>query len=161
MITSPVTELLESNSIPFSVVVIPLTEDKNPIRNLEELLQSKGRDPQSVVRSLLFKTPSDDYVLLAIAGAGRVDWGILRKHLGERKLRMAELDEVEDATNYIVGAVPPLALPDNVRIVVDDSVLSFDTVIIGSGVLGYALSLSRVHLLSLLADADKGSFSKE
>lgn len=161
MIISPVTELLESNSIPFSVVVIPLTEDKKPIRNLEELLQSKGRDPQSVVRSLLFKTPSDDYVLLAIAGADRVDWGTLRKHLGERKLRMAEFDEIEDATGYIVGAVPPIALPDNVRIVVDDSVLAFDSVIIGSGVLGYALSLSRARLLSLLDDADKGDFSKE
>jgi len=161
MIKSPVTELLNSNAIPFDVIEIPLTEDKKPIRNLEELLQSEGRDPHSVIRSLLFKTPSDEFVLLAVAGGGRVDWGTLRKHLGERKLRMAEFDEVEQATTYIVGAVPPIALPNTVRIVVDDSVIGFDNVIIGSGVLGYALSLSSTQLLTLLTDADKGQFSKE
>jgi len=161
MIESPVTELLNSNAIPFDVVTIPLSEDKKPIRHLEELLQSEGRDPHSVVRSILFKTPSDEFVLLAIAGAGRVDWATLRKHLGERKLRMAEFDEVEQATAYVVGAVPPIALPNTVRIVVDDSVLAFDTVIIGSGVLGYALSLNSKQFLSLLADADQGAFSKQ
>jgi len=161
MIESPVTELLNSSEIPFDVVIIPLTEDKKPIRNLEELLQSEGRDPHSVVRSILFKTPSDEFVLLAVAGGGRVDWATLRKHLGERKLRMAEFDEVEESTSYVVGAVPPIALPETVRIVVDDSVQGFDNVIIGSGVLGYALSLSTAHLLTLLSDADKGKFTKE
>jgi len=161
MIDSPVTQLLNSNNIPFELVEIPLSEDKKPIRHLEELLQAEGRDPHSVVRSLLFKTPSDEFVLLAVAGGGRVNWGTLRKHLGERKLRMAEFDEVEDATHYVVGAVPPIALPSSVRVVVDDSVLGFEKVIIGSGILGYALSLSGVNLLSLLSDADQGTFVKE
>jgi len=161
MIESPVTKLLNSNNITFEVINIPLSEDKKPIRQLEELLQSQGRDPDSVVRSILFKTKSGDFALLVAAGKERADWAVLRKHLGERKLRMAEFDEVEDATTYIIGAVPPIALPDAIRVVVDNSVLGFETVIIGSGVLGYALSLSRSDLLSLLTDADKGQFVKE
>ncbi|MFW5447265.1 MAG: aminoacyl-tRNA deacylase [Methylophagaceae bacterium] len=160
MIESPVTQLLNSNNIPYDVVEIPLSEDKKPIRNLEELLQSQGRDPSSVVRSILFKTKSGDFVLLAVAGSGRADWAVLRKHLGERKLRMAEFDEVEESTSYIVGAVPPIALPDAIRVLVDESVTQFDDVIIGSGVLGYALSLSNTDLLSLLTRADKGLFVK-
>lgn len=161
MIESLVTKLLDKHNILFDVVIIPLSDDKKPIRNLEELLQSEGRDPNSVVRSLLFKTKSGDFVLLAVAGGGRADWAILRQHLGERKLRMAEFDEIEDTTGYIVGAVPPVALPDNIRVLVDESISSFDKVIIGSGVLGYALALSSTDLLTLLADYDKGSFVKE
>jgi Cys-tRNA(Pro)/Cys-tRNA(Cys) deacylase len=161
MIKSPVTELLTSHSIPFDVIEIPLTEDKKPIRNLEELLQAEGCDPHSVVRSILFKTPSGEFVLLAIAGGGKVDWAVLRKHLGERKLRMAEFDEVEQATSYVVGAVPPIALPDTVRVIVDDSIQQFKQVIIGSGVLGYALSLSRADFQALLPETDQGSFTKE
>ncbi|MDB2705301.1 YbaK/EbsC family protein [Pseudomonadota bacterium] len=161
MIESPVSELLAEHAIAFEELIIPLSEDKKPIRNLEELLQSEGRDPHSVIRSLLFKTPSDEFVLLAVAGGGRADWATLRKHLGERKLRMAEYDEVFEATGYIVGAVPPIALPSNIRVLVDNSVLDFDTVLIGSGVLGYALSLSSRDLMTLLADSDQSQFTKE
>jgi len=160
MIESPVTALLEKNEIAFDEIVIPLSEDKKPIRNLEELLSSQDRDPLSVVRSLVFKTPSDKFVLLAVAGGGKADWATLRKHLGERKLRMAEYDEVPEATNYVVGAVPPIALPDEITVIVDSSIEHFDTVIIGSGVLGYALSLRRTDLISLLTESEYGQFTK-
>jgi Cys-tRNA(Pro) deacylase len=157
-IASPVTELLQHESIAYDVIEIPLTEDKKPIRNLEELLLKRGIDPQSVVRSVLFKIASDKFVLLAVAGGGRADWGVLRKYLNERKCRMAEFDEVPEATGYVVGAVPPVALPEHIKILVDNSVKDYETVVIGSGVLGFALSLKGADLLKLLGDADQGVF---
>lgn len=157
-INSPVTALLKHKNIAYNVIEIPLTEDKKPIRNLEELLLKQGLNPQSVVRSVLFKTTSDKFVLLAVTGNGRADWGLLRKHLNERKCRMAEFDEVLEATGYVVGAVPPIALPESIKILVDNSVQTHETVVIGSGVLGFALSLKGADLLKLLADADHGIF---
>lgn len=158
-ITSPVTELLQHESIAYDVIEIPLTEDKKPVRNLEELLLKQGLDPQSVVRSVLFKTASDKFVLLAVAGGGRADWGVLRKHLNERKCRMAEFDEVPEATGYVVGAVPPIALPKDIKILVDNSVKDYETVVIGSGVLGFALTLKGADLLKLFGDADLDLFT--
>lgn len=157
-INSPVIDLLQHENIAFDVIEIPLTEDKKPVRNLEELLLKQGIDPQSVVRSVLFKTASGKFVLLAVAGGGRADWGLLRKHLNERKCRMAEFDEVPEATGYVVGAVPPIALPEDIKILVDNSVKNYETVVIGSGVLGFALSLKGADLLKLLGDADQGVF---
>ena len=157
-IKSPVIEMLQQESIPYDVIEIPLTEDKKPVRNLEELLLKQGVDPQSVVRSVLFKTATGRFVLLAAAGGGRADWGVLRRHLNERKCRMAEFDEVPEATGYVVGAVPPIALPEDIKILVDNSVKNYETVVIGSGVLGFALSLKRADLLRLLGDADQGVF---
>ncbi|OUR64273.1 hypothetical protein A9Q79_07485 [Methylophaga sp. 42_25_T18] len=159
-ISSPVTELLEQNNIPFEVIEIPLSEDKKPIRNLEEWLTEQGKDPTSVVRSILFKGKSGSFSLLAAAGSGRADWGTLRKHLGERKLRMAEFDEVPEVTGYVVGAVPPIALPDSIKVLVDESLSKYDEVIIGSGVLGYALGLNRDSLQNLLINSDNGEFLK-
>lgn len=156
---SPVVDLLQREKVDFQVIEIPLTEDKKPVRNLEELLIKQGLDPQSVVRSVLFKTASDQYVLLAVAGGGRADWGLLRKHLNERKCRMAEFNEVQEATGYVVGAVPPIALPERVRILVDNSVKDYETVVIGSGVLGFALSLKGADLLKLFGNADQGMFA--
>ena len=157
-INSPVIELLQRENIAYDVIEIPLTEDKKPVRNLEELLSKQGIDPQSVVRSVLFKTASDNFVLLAVAGGGRADWGVLRKHLNERKCRMAEFDEVQEATGYVVGAVPPVALPESIKVLVDNSVKDYETVVIGSGVLGFAISLKGTDLLKLLGNADQGVF---
>lgn len=159
-ISSPVTELLTQHTINFEVIEIPLSEDKKPIRNLEELLSSQGRDPNSVVRSLLFKTGSDTFVLLAVAGGGRADWAALRKQVGEKKLRMAEFDEVSEATGYVVGAVPPIALPEAVTVLADNSAFQFDQVIIGSGVLGYALALNAKDLQKIMSDVPVSDFVK-
>lgn len=158
-ITSPVTALLHNENIAYDVIEIPLTEDQKPVRNLEELLLKQGIDPQSVVRSVLFKTASNKFVLLAVAGGGRADWGVLRKHLNERKCRMAEFNEVVEATGYVVGAVPPVALPADIKTLVDSSVKHYETVVIGSGVLGFALSLKGADLLKLFGDADQGVFT--
>ena len=159
-ITSPVTALLSQHAYDFHVIEIPLSEDKKPIRNLEELLSSQGLQPQSVVRSVVFKGENSGFSLLAVAGGGRADWALLRAHLNERKCRMAEYDEVPEATGYVVGAVPPIGLPHDLRVLVDESVSQYETVVIGSGVLGYALALKSADLLGLLADKVKGNFVK-
>lgn len=160
-IHSPVTELLVQHHIQFQVIEIPLSEDKKPIRSLEELLSAQGLDPQSVVRSVVFKGESSGFCLLAVAGGGRADWALLRSHLNERKCRMAEYDEVPEATGYVVGAVPPIALPEGLRVLVDSSVSRYETVVIGSGVLGYALAVRSADLMQFLSSKTQGSFVKE
>lgn len=158
---SPVTELLEREGIAYEVIEIPLSDDKKPVRSLEELLTARGLMPQSVVRSVLFRAESGQFCLLAVAGGGRADWALLRSHLNERKLRMAEYDEVPEVTGYVVGAVPPVALPESIRVLVDTSVGNYSSVVIGSGVLGYALALQGADLLRLLSSAEQGSFVKQ
>jgi Cys-tRNA(Pro)/Cys-tRNA(Cys) deacylase len=74
---------------------------------------------------------------------------------------MAEYDEVPEATGYVVGAVPPIALPEGLRVLVDSRVAQYETVVIGSGVLGYALALRSADLLQLLGDKVQGDFVKE
>lgn len=159
-IHSAVTDLLASVGIAFDVIEVPLSEDKKPIRNLEELLSNKGLEPKSVVRSILFRGGSEKFYMLAVAGGGRADWGTLRKLLGERKLRMAEFDEVHEVTGYVVGAVPPIALPSSIPVLVDSSASDYETVVIGSGVLGYALALKGSDLLTLLSGTKQGVFVK-
>ncbi|WP_200884056.1 aminoacyl-tRNA deacylase [Methylophilus sp. Q8] len=159
-LTSPVIDLLVQQQIQFEVIEIPLSDDHKPIRQLEELLSAQGLDPQSVVRSVVFKAENTGFCLLAVAGGGRADWALLRAHLGERKCRMAEYDEVPEATGYVVGAVPPIALPEALTVLVDDSVANYDTVVIGSGVLGYALALRTADLLQCLNDKARGHFVK-
>jgi Cys-tRNA(Pro)/Cys-tRNA(Cys) deacylase len=157
---SPVTLQLNALGINYELIAIPLDPDKKPIRSLEALLTGKNRNPSQIVRSLLFRTGSDNFVLLAVAGGGKADWGMLRKHLDERRLTMAQPEEVLKATGFPIGAVPPIALPKAVRVLVDVSVFEFEQVVIGSGVLGYALDIPSAGLRQALAEAEIKLFVK-
>lgn len=157
---SPVTRQLQTLGVEYDVIIIPLDPDKKPVRSLEELLTGQNRNPGQIVRSLLFRTGSDSFVLLAVAGGGKADWAILRKHLNERRLTMAQPEEVLEATGFPVGAVPPVVLPKALRVLVDSSVFEFERVVIGSGILGYALDISSAGLRMALADAEIGQFVK-
>ena len=158
---SPVTRQLHALGINYEPIGIPLDPNKKPVRSLEEVLAGQNRNPGQVVRSLLFRTGSGGFVLLAVAGGGKADWGILRKHLNERRLTMAQPEEVLEATGFPIGAVPPVALPKAVRILVDASVFGFERVVIGSGVLGYALDIASTTLRQALAGAEIGQFVKQ
>jgi hypothetical protein len=79
-IAFPVSALLQSHSIDFEQIIIPLSPDKKPIRALEEILDQYQYLQGSVVRSILFRTDSAQYILLAIAGFNKADWSTLRKY---------------------------------------------------------------------------------
>ncbi len=160
IVSSPVSDLLQSRNVPFEQIVIPLSPDKKPIRALEEILGEQGYLPGSVVRSILFRTDAKKYILLAIAGSNKADWGVLRKHLDERRLMLAEPSEVAAHTGYVVGAVPPLALPESIRVLADESLKEYEKLIIGSGVLGYAFGFNGADLCGLIEDAEFGRFGK-
>lgn len=157
---SPVTLQLQTLGIDYEVIVIPLDPDKKPVRSLEEVLAGQNRNPGQIVRSLLFRTGSDGFVLLAVAGGGKADWAILRKHLNERRLTMAQPEEVLEATGFPIGAVPPIALPKAVRVLVDTGVFEFERVVIGSGILGYALDIRGDGLRKALAETEIDRFVK-
>lgn len=158
---SPVTRQLHALGVSYETIEIPLDPDKKPVRSLEELLAGQNRSPRQIVRSLVFRTGSGGFILLAVAGSGKADWGILRKHINERRLTMAQPEEVLEATGFPIGAVPPIALPKTVRILVDAGVFEFEQVVIGSGVLGYALDIASAGLRQALAEAEIGQFVKQ
>ena len=160
IVSSPVSNLLQTRNIPFEQIAIPLSPDKKPIRALEEILGEHGYLPGSVVRSILFRTDAESYILLAIAGSNKADWGVLRKHLNERRLTLADPSQVAEHTGYVIGAVPPLALPESIRVLADESLKTYEKLIIGSGVLGYAFGLSGAALCELMKEADFGAFGK-
>ena len=47
---------------------------------------------------------------------------------------MANLEQVKEVTGYVVGAVPPIALPENIQVLLDETVSNYLHVVIGSGI---------------------------
>ena len=75
--------------------------------------------------------------------------GIVRKHLGARKISFASMDTAVTLTGMEYGGITPVGLPDDWPILVDVNVIDRERVIVGSGVRGSKLLVATAVLTSL------------
>ncbi|KQX57430.1 MULTISPECIES: YbaK/EbsC family protein [unclassified Streptomyces] len=69
-----------------------------------------------------------------VKSATRVDVnGVVRKHLGARKVSFAPMDTATGETGMEYGGITPIGLPDGWPLLVDAAVVDTDWVLIGSG----------------------------
>ncbi|MGV0646620.1 YbaK/EbsC family protein [Mycolicibacterium sp. XJ879] len=59
--------------------------------------------------------------------------GVVRKHLGARKISFASMDTAVSLTGMEYGGITPIGLPPEWPILIDDNVIRQGRVIIGSG----------------------------
>jgi Cys-tRNA(Pro)/Cys-tRNA(Cys) deacylase len=98
----PVSLALELLNIPHRVFVHP-----GPVDSLEQAARERGQRPEQVVRSILFRTAEDEYLMALVAGPAQISWKALRAFLGQSRLTMANEQEVLAVTGYPIGAVSP------------------------------------------------------
>ncbi|MBP6017362.1 MAG: YbaK/EbsC family protein [Candidatus Promineofilum sp.] len=149
---TPVGRALAEQGIPFREFRHP-----GPIFSLEQAAEERGQRPEQVVRSILFRLAQGDYLMVLVAGPRQIDWKALRRYVGQSRLTMASADEVRQVTSYEIGAVSPFALPQPIRILLDEGVLREDEVSIGSGVRNITVILSTADLLRALGDVERVS----
>jgi Cys-tRNA(Pro)/Cys-tRNA(Cys) deacylase len=87
-----------------------------------------------------------------MAGPRQVSWPALRRTLGQRRLTMANPEEVRQATGYVPGTVSPFGLPAPLRVLVDRSALAPAEISLGSGERGLAIVMDSADLLRALGE---------
>jgi Cys-tRNA(Pro)/Cys-tRNA(Cys) deacylase len=151
----PVSIELEKRDIPHRVF-----RHAGPVKSLEQAALERGQRPEQVVRSILFRTGEDEYLMALVAGPAQISWKALRAHLGQSRLTMATEAEVLAVTGYPIGAVSPfgtkrtLSGPGRLRVLVDPSVLAVEEISIGSGVRGTTVILKSEDLMRALGEIE-------
>jgi prolyl-tRNA editing enzyme YbaK/EbsC (Cys-tRNA(Pro) deacylase) len=79
--------------------------------------------------------------------------GIIRKHLGARKISFAPMDNAVSLTGMEYGGITPVGLPSGWPILIDLNVIEQQRVIIGSGIRGSKL-LAATEVLASLPNAE-------
>jgi prolyl-tRNA editing enzyme YbaK/EbsC (Cys-tRNA(Pro) deacylase) len=75
--------------------------------------------------------------------------GIIRKHLGARKISFAPMDTAVSVTGMEYGGITPVGLPADWPLLIDLNVIGQERVIIGSGIRGSKILVSTGVLASL------------
>jgi prolyl-tRNA editing enzyme YbaK/EbsC (Cys-tRNA(Pro) deacylase) len=90
------------------------------------------------------------YAACLVRGSDRADVnGVVRRHLGARKLSFAAMDDAVRLTGMEYGGITPVGLPDDWPILVDESVARHERLIVGSGIRGSKLLVTGAFLVAL------------
>jgi len=145
----PASIALEKLNIPHRVF-----KHETPVTSFEQAAADRNQRPEQIVRSILFQIRPEEFLMVLVAGPAQVDWKKLRQLMKRSRLRMATEEEVLDVTGYRVGTVSPFGLKNQVKILIDASVLKEDEVSIGSGVRNTAIIMKSVDLRGALGDSE-------
>ena len=150
---TPVTDALKQMGIPFEIHI-----HENPLRSLEQAARERNLEPRQIVRSLVIRTESDQFVMVLMPGPRNVDWPKLRRFLGGSRVTTAKAHEVEEVTGYPTGAVSPFGLAIPIRLLADLCICDLEVISLGAGIRNAGIILKTSYLLEHL-EPELGDFS--
>ncbi|MFB6104061.1 MAG: YbaK/EbsC family protein [Halobacteriaceae archaeon] len=101
-------------------------------RTVEAAAEQLGCAPAQIAASIVVMA-DDDPVLVVKSGAGRVDLDRVGTLLGADAVRTADPEEVQAATGWSIGGVPPFCHEEGVSVIVDEALFGYETVYAAAG----------------------------
>jgi len=127
---------------------------ETPVTSFEQAASDRKQRPEQIVRSILFQIRPGEFTMVLMAGRGQVDWKKLRQLVKRSRVRMATEEEVLEVTGYRIGTVSPFGLKNQVRVLLDASVLREEEISIGSGVRNTAIIMKSEDVHKALGDVE-------
>lgn len=107
-----------------------------------------GCELGQIVKSLVVVVDGSPTLAL-VAGDRRGDLDAIAGLLGGAKARMADAEAVRSATGYAIGGVSPFDLPEELVVLVDDSLARFETVYPAAGTPSSMVRMRYADLLEV------------
>lgn len=121
-----------------------------------EAADKLGIEPARVFKTLLVKLDQKTLAVAVVPVSGMLGMKQMAKCCNARKAVMADQDEAERSTGYLVGGISPLGQKKLLPTVIDSSAQNFKTVFVSAGRRGLEIELSPADLGRLL----KAQFEK-
>lgn len=116
-----------------------------------EAAEKIGADPSRVFKTLVVAIDGKDLAVGVVPVDSMLSMKLVAKAAGGKKAMMADKQDVQRSTGYVLGGVSPLGQKKRLRIFIDDSARSFDTIFVSAGRRGLEIELSPEDLAKLTA----------
>jgi len=137
--TRKIIAFLESKGIPFEKL------EHEPVTTSDAAAGARASSLSQGAKALIVKA-DDKYYHLIISAVERVDNKKLRKILQTRRVRFANSEELLELTGCQPGAVPPFGNLFDLPVLMDDAILSEETVYFNCGSHTISLRMTREDL---------------
>jgi Cys-tRNA(Pro)/Cys-tRNA(Cys) deacylase len=141
---TPATALLTKQKVAFTLH--PYEHDPRNPNFGEEAASALGVPAERIFKTLIASIDGK-LVCGVVPVAGRLDLKALAAAVGAKKAEMADATAAERATGYVVGGISPLGQRSKLRVVIDESASSFETVFVSAGRRGLQVQLPPADLV--------------
>ncbi len=140
-----VVKWLRAQDARFTVLAYEFTEI-----GAEHAAAAVGRPLEMVCKTLVVKATGNAYYLAIIPGDQRFDPHRTAVAVNAKHADLAEQQEAEHVTGYRVGGISPFATRRRLPVVIEESLLALDTIIVNGGRRGVLVELAVPELVRLL-----------
>lgn len=143
------TVLLSKNKVPHQVH--EYAHDPRSASYGTEASELLGLPAERVFKTLVAEVDGS-LTVGVVPVSGQLDLKALAAAAGGKKAKMAEVAAAERATGYVAGGISPLGHRKRLRVVVDSSAVTHETIFCSAGRRGLEIELAAADLIHL-ADA--------
>lgn len=111
--------------------------ERPPARSLHEAAELLGIEPADIVKTIVVKRRSGDYLFALVPGGRKISWPPFRTLLGVNKLAMPDAATAFQATGYERGTITPIGAQGSWPVYVDSGLIG-RRVAMGSGAHAYS-----------------------
>ena len=121
-----------------------------PAGSAEESAALQGIGLEQLLRTIVVRRTTDDYVMVLVPGGRQIDWPKLRAFLGVSRLSLPDADEAQRVTGYVRYTITPFGSTRAWPVIADAAMIGRPVVAIGGGARGVNLHLAPGDLVSAL-----------
>ncbi|WP_297797406.1 Cys-tRNA(Pro) deacylase [uncultured Marinobacter sp.] len=114
-----------------------------------EAAEKMGVDPVRVFKTLVVAIDGKDLAVGVLPVTSMLSMKLVAKAAGGKKAVMADKQDVQRSTGYVLGGVSPLGQKKRLKTFIDDSARSFDTIFVSAGRRGLEIELAPHDLAQL------------
>jgi Cys-tRNA(Pro)/Cys-tRNA(Cys) deacylase len=115
-----------------------------------EAAEKMGVSPQRVFKTLVVTLDSRNQAVGVVPVSTMLSMKLMAKAAGAKKAVMADRNDVERATGYVLGGVSPLGQKKRLQTIIDSSAENYQTVFVSAGRRGLEIELSPADLKRLV-----------
>lgn len=111
-----------------------------PVKSVAEAAAVRGVETRDLVKTIVVRRASDDYVLVLVPGDREFSWPKLRALLGTSRLSMPDAATALDVTGYERGTITPFGATRTWPVIADASIVG-RRISMGGGAHGVGVAL--------------------
>ena len=116
----------------------------------DEAVEKLGLDANQVYKTLLVELTPKELVVCVLPVSNQLSLKDVASAFGVKKAVMANKDEAQKVTGYLLGGISPLGQKKLLKTVLDESVDAFKTIFISGGKRGLDIEVKPSDLQNLL-----------